>query len=126
MKIVDVTSLYGSDREVDCPKGGFKSLRVLLESDGMGFTMTKTLIPKGKPQFWHYKKHLEACFCIKGYGILKNMNTMEEHTIFPDKVYILDKHDPHTFQALRDTELICVFNPPLKGKEVHKKDGSYA
>ncbi len=125
MKIVDVTKLHCTEREVDCPKGGFKSMRLLLEQDGMGYTLTKTYVPKGEPQFWHYKNHLETCFCIKGRGILKNLTTGEEHIIFPDMAYVLDKNDPHTFQALQDTELICVFNPPLSGREVHKEDGSY-
>lgn len=125
MKIINVLGLYGTEREVDCPKGGFKSLRLLLESDGMGYTLTKTLVPKGKPQFWHYKHHLETCFCIAGRGILTNTLTGERTLIKPDVAYVLDQHDPHTFEAIEDTVLICVFNPPLSGREVHKEDGSY-
>ncbi len=125
MKIIDFNDLYGTDREVDCPNGGFKSLRFLLEEDGMGYTMTRTSIPKGEPQRWHYKKHLETCYCIKGHGILINLATEEKFEIKPGVAYVLDKHDDHTFQALESVVLICVFNPPLKGREVHKKDGSY-
>lgn len=125
MKVTDVAHLFGTDREVNCPKGGFKSMRVLLQSDKMGYTVTKTFIPKGPPQFWCYKNHLETCYCIKGGGVLKNLTDGKEYAIFPDVVYVLDNHDPHTFQALQDTELICVFNPPLAGREVHREDGSY-
>ncbi len=125
MKVVDVEDLYGTDREVDCPKGGFKSLRYLLESDGMGYTVTMTEIPKGEPQMWHYKNHLETCVCIYGHAILINLETRERFRIRPGMAYVLDKHDRHSFQALVDTQLICIFNPPLKGREVHKQDGSY-
>jgi L-ectoine synthase len=125
MKVIKVNSLYQTEREVDCPKGGFKSLRVLLEQDGMGYTVTKTIIPKGEPQFWHYKNHYETCFCIAGRGVLTNLANNTQYTIEPDSVYVLDRNDPHTFQAIEDTVLICVFNPPLKGREVHKSDGSY-
>lgn len=125
MKVINVIDLFDTDREVDCPKGGFKSLRFLLESDGMGYTLTKTYIPKGPPQFWHYKNHLETCFCIKGVGILKNLTDGKEYEIRPGIAYALDKNDPHTFHALEDTQLICVFNPPLTGREVHREDGSY-
>ena len=52
--------------------------------------------------------------------------TGEEHTIEPDVTYILDKNDPHWFEAHEDTVLICVFNPPLTGFETHDEDGSYA
>ena len=125
MKVVNVGDLYGTSREVNCPSGGFKSMRVLLAEDGMGYTVTKTIIPAGLPQLWHYKSHFETCFCIEGSGVLTNLETGQQFEIKPDSVYILDKNDRHTFQALRETILICVFNPPLKGPEVHQHDGSY-
>ena len=125
MKVIDVEDLYNTDRDVNCPNGGFKSTRLLLESDGMGYTVTSTLVHKGPPQRWHYKNHKETCYCIEGYGILVDVATGSRHVIRPGMVYVLDKHDEHTFEAIRDTILICVFNPPLKGREVHKKDGSY-
>jgi L-ectoine synthase len=125
MKVVTASYLRGTDREVDCPKGGFKSLRILLESDGMGYTLTETHIPQGEPQRWHYKGHLETCYCVSGMGILTDEATGEQWRILPGMAYVLDKHDAHTFQGLTDVVLVCVFNPPLKGKEVHKEDGSY-
>lgn len=126
MKIVKISEIKGTDREVKCPKGGFVSNRILLESDGMGYTMTKTEIPEGNWQHWHYKNHLEACYCVSGWGKIFNRETGEHFDIFPDTTYVLDKHDDHEFKAVKDTVLICVFNPPLTGKEVHNKDGSYS
>ena len=126
MKIIDTEKLRGTDRDVRCPHGGFVSLRPLLESDGCGFTATRTIIPKGDPQFWHYKNHIEACYCLKGEGELTDVSSGEKHHIKEGVWYVLDKNDPHEFQALTNSvELLCVFNPPLKGKETHKEDGSY-
>lgn len=125
MKVIKILDLYGSDREVDCPKGGFKSLRVLLKEDNMGYTLTKTLIPKGLPQRWHYKNHLESCYCISGKGFLTDIKTGKIYEISEDTIYVLDSYDDHEFVAIEDTVLICVFNPPLIGREVHKEDGSY-
>lgn len=125
MKVIKTVNLKGTERQVNCPNNGFISLRILLESDGVGFSMTETHIPKGEEQFWHYKNHFEACYCISGWGVLKNKNTNEEFDITKGIIYVLDKNDPHTFQAVENTVLVCVFNPPLKGKEVHGKDGSY-
>ncbi len=125
MKIVRIANLEAQGRRVDCPRGGFTSFRALLESDGMGFSLHKTFIPKGLPQHWHYKHHLEACYCIAGKGILTNLETGDKHMIIPDVVYVLDHHDNHTFEALQDTVLISVFNPPVTGNEVHGEDGSY-
>lgn len=92
----------------------------------MGFTMTKTVIEPGKQVFQHYKNHLESCYCVSGYAVLINAITGEHHQITPDTTYVLDKHDPHYFEAKETTVLICVFNPPLTGQEIHREDGSYA
>lgn len=127
MIVTDAKNLIGTDRDVKCPNGGFNSLRILLESDGMGFGLTQTTIPKGDPQTWHYKHHLEACFCIEGEGELVNEETGEKHIIKPGVCYSLNNHDLHTMQALTNkVVLVCVFNPPLKGNEVHREDGSYS
>jgi len=125
MKVVKVDDLKNTEREVICPKNNFISLRILLESDSMGYTLTKTIVNKGGPYFWHYKNHLESCYCISGRGIVTNEKTKEQFIIEKDFIYILDDNDAHSFLALEETILICVFNPPLKGREVHSTDGSY-
>lgn len=124
MKVIK-TSELSEDRIIDCPKGGFTSNRIILEKDGMGFGLTKTVIPVGEKQFWHYKNHLESCYCISGKGELTNDKTGERFIIEPDTTYILDNNDPHYFQAIEEVTLLCTFNPPLKGSEVHQEDGSY-
>lgn len=122
MKIISVDSLESS-RKVKFHSG--VSNRFLVASDGMGFSMTKTVIEPGKKVFQHYKNHLESCYCVSGRAILINAATGEEYLIVPDIVYSLDCNDPHYFEALEQTTLICVFNPPLVGPETHGDDGSY-
>lgn len=107
------------------PDNAFISYRMLTEKHNLGFGVCKTVIPKGGPHWWHYKNHLEACYCISGHGIIKNIDTNEEHHVGPDTMYVLDKNDVHTFTAFTDVVLISIFNPPLKGDEVHGRDGSY-
>jgi len=126
MKIIKGDDLDGMGRKVSCPNGGFISYRYLLEEDRMGYSMTKTVIPKGDPQHWHYKSHLESCYCISGHGTLTNLSNGEAFEIGPDTTYVLDKNDDHLFQAHETVTLICVFNPPLQGKETHRPDGTYS
>lgn len=126
MIIRSTIEIRDTDRDIDCPKGAFKSLRLLLESDRMGFTLTQTLISKGGPYRWHYKNHLEACYCLSGRGRLTNEETGEQWEIRQGDMYALDQNEAHTFEAYEPVVLLCVFNPPLTGKEVHQKDGSYA
>lgn len=125
MIIRSFQDVHNTEREVVCPNGGFVSHRYLLRSDGMGFSMTRTFIPKGSPQIWHYKNHLEACYCTKGKALLRNLETGEDFEIVPGTMYALNLHDKHEFTAIENTELICVFNPPLSGREVHDEDRSY-
>ena len=128
MRVIRIGDVSGPEnpREVHCPKGGFVSHRFLLRRDEMGFGLHKTVIPKGPAQRWHYKHHKEACYCISGRGILTQLLTGRSFEIVPDTCYVLDNHDDHTFEALEDTVLISVFNPPVYGNEVHRHDGSYA
>lgn len=126
MKVISSNDIIGTEREVHCPHGGFISLRYLLAKDGMGFSLHETRIPKGDRQHWHYKNHLEACFCIAGRGSLRNEQTGEDFAITPGVCYVLDNHDDHSFVAESDVVLISVFNPPVTGTEVHGADGSYA
>lgn len=113
---------------VDCPRGGFTSIRYLVESDCMGFSLHETTIhPFQGPQRWHYKNHLEACYCVSGCGLLRSASG-KKWIISPGMIYALDKHDEHWFEVIGTTPvvLVCVFNPPVKGMEVHHEDGSYA
>ena len=125
MFVVKNEDVVGARRVVNCPRGGFVSFRYLLDSDGMGFGLHRTEIPKGDAQHWHYKRHREACYCISGLGFLTDAATGRTHEIKPGVCYVLDKNDDHYFRAVQDTVLISVFNPPCFGNEVHDETGSY-
>lgn len=120
---VFATEELPSERVVKYKSG--MSNRLVLDSDGMGYTMTKTVIDPGFRSYQHYKHHLETCYCVSGRGWLEDANTGERWEIVPDTTYVLDKHDPHYFEAVEKTVLICTFNPALQGKETHAEDGSY-
>ena len=123
MKIHKKEKTENSKRNVKFGQGN--SIRYVLERDNMGFSLHKTIIPKGSIGHWHYKHHLEACYCVEGVGLLTNLENGDLHTIESGDCYILDNHDDHEFEAIEDVVLISVFNPPVKGNETHKKDGSY-
>lgn len=124
MKIVRVKDLENTDRDVEFNAGN--SIRILLEKDGMGFSFHQTRIRKGGPYHWHYKSHLESCYCVSGGGWIKDLSTGVSYEIKPETTYVLDKNDNHEFTATKDTVLMSVFNPPIVGDEIHGKDGSYS
>jgi L-ectoine synthase len=104
---------------------GGTSRRMVVKSDNMGFGICETHIEKGGPYHWHYKRHLEACHCVSGQGLLTNLETKESFQIKPGICYLLDNHDNHEFTAYNDVVLISVFNPPLIGNETHDENGNY-
>ena len=67
------------------------SRRFLLEKDGMGYTVTDTIVNKGTKSLLEYENHLEACYCIEGKGSVIEMDGTE-HEIVPGTIYALDKH----------------------------------
>lgn len=119
MKVIHGQDLEAAGRVVQYGPPGFTSHRFLLEEDGMGYSVTRTTVQPEGPQRWHYPQHLESCYCVSGRGLLVDLRTKEIHAIKPDTLYALDRHDDHTFEALEETTLICVFRPALQGPENH-------
>ena len=125
MIVRSLEKIVGSERDVAGP--GWKSRRLLLAGDGMGFSLTDTVILEGASLTLEYKHHLEACYCIEGEGDITALSDGVIHKLQPFTVYALDQNDRHTVRANNgDMRLVCVFNPALSGQEVHREDGSYA
>lgn len=126
MKVISGDELGTMNRVMEFTPGGFLSHRFLLAEDGVGFTVTRTVIPPKGPQRWVYPNSIEACYCVTGKGELVNIATGERHTIEPDTLYVLNKNEEHTFEAIGDpVTLLCVFTPALRGDEAHKTGHSY-
>ena len=43
----------------------------------------------------------------------------------PGTLYLLNDHDKHTVRPRTDITCVCVFNPPVTGREVHDENGVY-
>jgi len=98
--------------------GNGTSARFLTEKDKMGFTVTHTIINPGSESRMEYKKHLEACYCIKGEGEIED-EFGNKSIITEGMFYALDKHDKHIERAKTELHLICFFSPALRGDEKH-------
>jgi L-ectoine synthase len=125
MIIRKLEEIVGSERDVFWGNG--QSRRFLLERDGMGYSLTDTVINAGSESLLEYKNHMEACYCVEGEGEVEDMQG-NVHPIKVGTMYALDKHDKHYLRAKTTMRLVCVFTPPLSGKEAHslKADGSSA
>ena len=127
MIVRTLSEVIGTEREVVADNSNWVSRRLLLKEDGMGFSLHDTIIHAGTETPIWYKNHLEAVYCIEGEGEIKLVDTGEIFFLSPGTMYALDKNDNHLLRAhTQDLRLICVFNPPVTGREVHLPDGSYA
>lgn len=114
-----------SDRRIVAPDGNWESVRLLLKSDGMGFSFHITTIFKGADFQMHYQNHLESVYCISGEGEVETLDDGKKYRLEPGTLYNLNQHDRHVLRAFTDMQMACVFNPPLHGKEVHNAEGAY-
>ncbi|WP_293776071.1 ectoine synthase [uncultured Oxalicibacterium sp.] len=125
MIVRKLKDILDTPRDVKAPT--WCSRRLLLADDNMGFSMHHTVIYAGTKTHIHYKNHLEGVYCVQGTGSVELVKTGEVFKIEPGTLYALDKHDEHWLRADdTDLHLICTFNPPLVGDEVHDENGVYA
>jgi len=103
----------------------WESTRLLLKSDGMGFSFHITTIRAGTETPMCYRHHLESVYCISGEGEVETLEDGKRNAIRPGTLYVLDRHDAHVLRARTEMTMACVFNPPLNGREVHDSTGAY-
>lgn len=122
MLVRNLKEIINTERDVTWGYG--QSRRLILERDGIGFSLTDTTIEANTEVFLEYKNHIEACYCIEGEGEIEVDNFV--HPIKPGTMYALDRHDQHYIRAKTTLRLVCVFSPPLKGHESHNLESSKA
>lgn len=118
-----IDEVVGTERDVETDT--WRSCRLLVAKDGLPFSMHDTMIKAGTLTTMQYKHHVEAVYCLSGEGDLEVLPEGPHYKIRPGTLYALDRHERHILRAQTDLRMICVFNPPLKGDEVHDDDGAY-
>lgn len=123
MIVRTLDSVLGTDDDVGAAT--WTSRRLLLAKHGMGFSLHDTIIEAGTETSMWYQHHLEAVYCIEGEGTVELRDSGEVFEIRAGTVYALDQHDAHVLRATTRMRMVCVFNPPVTGTEVHDETGAY-
>lgn len=113
------------ETERDVHASTWNSRRLLLAGENMGFSLHDTLIHPGTETVMCYENHLEAVYCVEGEGEIELLPDGPTYPIRPGTMYALDAHDRHCLRANTQLRMICVFNPPVTGNEVHDENGAY-
>lgn len=123
MIVRNLEELRGTEREVETPN--WVSRRLLLARDRMGFSMHETVLHAGTETEMEYRHHVEAVYCVEGEGEIQLIPDGPTYRIRPGTLYALDGHERHVLRAKSRLRMVCVFNPPCTGREVHGADGAY-
>jgi L-ectoine synthase len=122
MIVKTIQDVVGTKGEAHGPK--WHSMRLLHAEDGMGVTVTNSILEEGFEMVLWQKNHLESCYCLEGEGTVEELDTGAVHSIRPGTLYAMDNHDRHLIKISKRARLICTFVPALTGDEVHDEDGS--
>jgi len=126
MIVRHLQDIINSERDVRAKNGDWESRRLILNDDAVGFSLHDTIIHAGTETLLWYKHHIEAVYCIEGEG---EVETTENGNVYPIKagsVYLLNGNERHWLRARTTMRMVCVFNPPVTGSEVHDRDGAYS
>ncbi|QDT44476.1 L-ectoine synthase [Gimesia alba] len=123
MIVRQLNDILGTERDIKAKT--WNSRRLLLANENMGFSLHDTIIHPGtETEIW-YQNHLEAVYCIEGEGEIELIPDGPTHPISPGMMYALDENDRHLLRAKTQLRMVCVFNPPVTGQEVHDENGAY-
>ncbi|WP_040790699.1 ectoine synthase [Nocardia paucivorans] len=115
--------ITGTDRDVAGP--GWRSKRIVLGGDRVGFSFHETTIEAGTTHVFHYLNHVEAVWLVEGEGTLTDFDNDRTYELGPGTMYLLNGHERHQVEARTQMRMLCVFNPPVTGQEVHDENGVY-
>lgn len=115
--------ITGTDRDVSV--GTWRSKRIILADDSVGFSFHETTIESNSINEYRYEHHVEAVWVIEGAGTLTDLETGKEYTLAPGTMYLLNGHERHRVTCDQQLRMLCVFNPPVTGQEVHDETGAY-
>ncbi|MEZ0359179.1 L-ectoine synthase [Mycobacterium sp. ENV421] len=115
--------ITGTDRDVAAKE--WRSKRIILAGDGVGFSFHETTINTDSVSEFHYRHHVEAVWVVEGSGTLTNHETGEQYPLAPGTMYLLNGHERHRVTCTEQMRMMCVFNPPVTGTEVHDETGTY-
>ena len=127
MFVRKVDDLIGSDKEMKLTDGGrsLRSIRILTQEDGCGFSISDLVIKGGWSLDLHYKNHVEANYIVAGRLTVLDLSSEKSWDLTPGMVYVVGPKDRHRLSTEGDAHLMSVFSPAITGTERHDADGSF-
>lgn len=125
MIVRTTAEITDTERDIASENGNWRSKRIVLGGDGVGFSFHETTIEAGTVNEFHYANHIEAVWLIEGEGTLTDRDNARTYELGPGSMYLLDGNERHRLEPRTRMRMMCVFNPPVTGAEVHDENGVY-
>lgn len=123
MIVRSLGDVEGTEDDIETPN--WRSKRIILAKEHVGFSVHETTLYAGTVNDFWYANHIEAVFVTSGEGEVTNKETGETFPLAPGTLYLLNDHDRHQVRPKTEIKCVCVFNPPVTGREVHDENGVY-
>jgi len=123
MIVRTTAEITGTSRDVGQEQ--WRSKRIILGGDRVGFSFHETTIQAGTVHEFHYQNHVEAVWLVEGEGTLHDLTNDKTYDLAPGTMYLLNGHERHRVETRTQMRMLCVFNPPVTGQEVHDENGVY-
>ncbi len=124
MFVKSVDGLRERGREKIVAGGSARTVRMLLQEDQVGFTVSNVNLAAGNRNILWYRNHWEANYVLHGSGAVSDLGTDEHWPLEPGTMYCVGPEDRHSMHAHTDLHLISVFCPALNGDEQHDEHGT--
>jgi L-ectoine synthase len=115
MIIRHVEEVLGTDRDV--LGDGWKSRRLVLAAEGIGYSVHETTLEAGISLPFEYAHHRETVYCVSGEGRIEDLSSGRAASLSPGGLYSAGIGEPHRITTATEMRLLCIFTPPLAGTE---------
>jgi L-ectoine synthase len=123
MFVSSLLEIEDTERDIRTPN--WRSKRIVLAKEKVGFSVHETILDAGSVNDFWYANHIEAVFVVDGEGELLDKETGITYQLGPGSLYLLNGHEHHQLRPKTEMRTVCVFNPPVTGGEVHDENGVY-
>src|SRR5699024_404159 len=123
MYVVNRDDINDTDRDVKSET--WRSRRMVLGKERVGFSFHDTVIYAGTTSTFYYQNHVEAVDCVQCKGAATYQVTGNEYPFLDGVLYLLYGHDKHAVVADEELCMSCLFNPPATRLDVHDENVVY-
>ena len=89
----------------------------MLAGEGPEYSVHETTLDAGISLRFEYEHHRETVYCVQGEGQVRDLASGRVAELTPGGLYSAGVGEPHEISTRTEMLLVCIFTPPLIGRE---------